>query len=86
MIYRIVCKEEVNTEFFVEAEDRADLWDWINGERIAAPDGETAADVVSNLTCRQTVHDREFEVYEAWPKDPPPADFNLTLLPNPKAR
>ena len=86
MIYRIVCKEEVSTEFFVEAEDRVDLWDWINGELKGMQGDTTAADVVSNLTDRQTVHDREFEVYEAWPKDPPPADFNLTLLPNPKAR
>lgn len=78
VIYRVVCKEEVSTEFFVEAEDRADLWDWINGELKGASGDTTAADVVSNLTERQTVHERDFVVYEAWPKDPPPADFTVT--------
>jgi len=78
MIYRIVCKEEVSTEFFVEAEDRVDLWDWINGELKGMQGDTTAADVVSNLTDRQTVHDREFEVYESWLKHPPAADFDVT--------
>jgi len=83
-VYRVVCKEEVSTEFYVEAENKVELSDWLSGESESAPDGETSADVVSNMTERQTVQDREFVIYEAWPKDAPPADFNLTLLPAPK--
>ena len=83
--YRVICKEEVSTELFVEAHNKEELSAWILEERESAPDGETAADVVSNLTERQTVQERDFVIDALpWPTNTPPVDFNLTLLPTPK--
>ena len=77
-VYRVVCKEEVSTGFFVEASDRATLQDWIDGELKGASGDTTAADVVSNMTASQVVHERDFEIHDEFPENAPPADFTVT--------
>jgi hypothetical protein len=58
MKYRVVCVEEVSTEFFVEAPDEERLREWL--------DGDEGADAVSMHCNRQTVREREFEIVEPW--------------------
>ncbi len=64
--FSVTCSEEVTTEFFVEAPSKERLDAWLE---------EEGADVVSYLTERQTVHEREYEV-EACENDSREMDAN----------
>lgn len=61
MKFRVICREVVATEFFVEAP---------SGERLEAWLEDHGADAVSKLTERQTVHDRSYKT-EPWPTPSP---------------
>lgn len=55
--FRVVCREEVSTELYVEAPDEATLKEWLENDE--------GADLVSEHTDRQVVHERDYEV-EVW--------------------
>lgn len=57
--FRVVCIEEISTEFFVEAPNQERVDKWLE---------EDGADAVSYLCRRQDVHDRDYEV-ESWDGD-----------------
>ena len=56
MKFRVICVEKVGTEFSVETPSLQRLGEWLE---------EKGADVVSTLTERQTVHQRNYEM-ETW--------------------
>jgi hypothetical protein len=55
--FRVVCQEEVSTEFFVEAPNRKTLSDWLD---------EQGPDAISDMLSRQVVHERYFTSVEPW--------------------
>lgn len=55
--FRVVCQEEVSTEFFVDAPDRKTLSDWLD---------EQGPDAISDMLSRQVVHERYFTIVEPW--------------------
>ena len=57
--YRVVCLETVSTSFYVEADSKEDLQQWLDHCYV---NGGGAVDIVSNKTNQQSVQDRDFVI------------------------
>ena len=65
MKFKVICHEDVTTEFLVEAPNKERVEEWLDTHGAVA---------VSALTKRQTVHERSYLTMEANTKSP--IDFN----------
>jgi len=75
MLYRIICTEEVATELTVDAPDQQSVLSWLENN---------GASAVAEMTDRQTIQDRRWDV-ERWTyKFRPPVDLQIKQEPEPE--